>query len=107
MSSLRPSEDQLRDQDGNGGQCEGSWDEDDLATPPPLPPPMPPLTRMHQPQDESKGSESMEISSVVSPSSEGTSHDNSSSTEGLNESGKPLIQFTSRLVTFYWCVTFF
>ena len=83
-SSLPPRDNQ-NDQEGG---------EDDLATPPPPPPPMPPLLQVSMSRDASKGSASMEMSSVGSPDSECTvtSHNKSSSTEGLNESGEPLIQ---------------
>ena len=59
---------------------------DDLGTPPP--------PHVGMSRDASKGSASMEMSSVGSPDSECTSHNKSSSTEGLNESGEPLIQCT-------------
>ena len=81
------------DQEGDSRQHDVSW-EDDLATPLPSPPPIAPLPQVSMSRDASKGSESMEMSSVGSPDSECTSHNKSSSTEGLNESGEPLIQCT-------------
>ena len=71
--------------------CDGdeSWD-DDLATHPPLPPPMPPLSELDHSKDGSKGRASMEMNSLEVSGSDSTGHNRLSSTDRLNESGKPL-----------------